>query len=272
MGLFEKMTGLTPGTIRPSHGACLSGQARPLNGPATQTSLRASSLTLQLARARMLRLHRSKRGRTPPLWRLGAWEASKEAKRELRSFRLSGVARLLAWPPERGTARRRNFAEYALHKDEFPPLLQPGLHKMSVDALKILTVDAFPKSTRRPQLWASFLGVVAALKKRGLTCEIWVDGSFLTKKIDPDDVDFVMDFPIHAIEQATPAQEALLDALGAFTFHKSGKLHSYIMFTAPAVHLQYQQSKDLHDQWRNDFGLSYVKKEPKGIAVVEVQP
>jgi hypothetical protein len=49
-------------------------------------------------------------------------------------------------------------------------------------------------------------------------------------------------------------------------------MHSFVMFDAPASHADYINSMRLHEQWKKDFGFSYVKKEPKGIAVVVVQP
>ena len=158
------------------------------------------------------------------------------------------------------------------HKPEFPPLLQPGLHDMSAGDMKALVVDNFPLSTRRAMLWQNLTALIDQLKALSMPCKVWVDGSFLTEKIDPDDVDFVADFPIHVIENATPAQEALLNQLVAHAFCKIQKLHSFVMFDAPIVHKDYATSSNIHEQWKRDFGFSYVKKTPKGIAVFKVQP
>lgn len=160
---------------------------------------------------------------------------------------------------------------FVAHKDEFPPLLQFGLHKMSEDELRALTVEAFPLSVRRKALWANFVALLGLLKQLKLPCDVWLDGSFLTEKIDPDDVDFVLDVAIHVIENATPAQEALLNKISKLGFKAVENLHSFLMFTAPAIHLQYAEGKLLHDQWVRDFGYSYVKRTPKGIAVLEVR-
>jgi hypothetical protein len=160
----------------------------------------------------------------------------------------------------------------ARHKPEFPPLLQPGLHEMSVDDLKAVVVDGFPLSTGRETLWTNFLGIVHQLKTVGISCKIWIDGSFLTKKIEPDDVDFVVDVPAHVADNPTPAQKALLNELGNLAFCKTGKLHSFLMLNAPLVHKYYALSQRLHEQWKRDFGFAYVSREPKGIAVVTVKP
>ena len=155
--------------------------------------------------------------------------------------------------------------------DEFPPLLQPGLHKMSVEELKALVVDSFPLSKRRAELWANFLSLVDQLKNEGLGGTIWVDGSFLTEKVDPNDVDFVFDVPIHVLENSNLSQQILLEKIASRGFRKPERLHSFLIFTAPTMHREFAQSQRLHQQWEKDFGFSYVDKTPKGIALVEVQ-
>lgn len=158
------------------------------------------------------------------------------------------------------------------HKDEFPPLLNPGLHTMSAGDLKKLVVDDFPLSKRRQALWDNFVAIAAHLKNLKIPCDIWIDGSFLTKKIDPDDIDFVVDVPVSILDAATIAQAAFLKKLSAMAFCANEKLHSFIMFEAPAMHKGHAKSIELHSQWKRDFGISYVKKEPKGIAILKVTP
>jgi hypothetical protein len=158
------------------------------------------------------------------------------------------------------------------HKPEFPPLLHAGLHNMSVTELKQLVVDGFPLSTRRYDLWQSFIKIIEHLKALKIPCKIWVDGSFVTRKIDPDDIDFVVDVPVHAFDNATPPQAEFLKSLADMVFGKTEKMHTFVMFDAPLIHSKYALSQTLHDQWKRDFGFSYVKKEPKGIAVIEITP
>jgi hypothetical protein len=156
--------------------------------------------------------------------------------------------------------------------EEFPPLLEPGLQKMSTEALMKLVVSGFPESRRRPELWKNLLEIIEKIKTAGLTCEIWVDGSFLTSKLDPDDVDFVVDFPIEVQDSLSDEQAQLLEALSVRAFKKDKKLHSFVMFTANKDHPDHVPCIIQHEQWQKDFGLSYIKKEPKGIAVLTVQP
>lgn len=143
---------------------------------------------------------------------------------------------------------------------------------MSVDDLKAVVVDGFPRSTRRGMLWSNFLQIIDQLKAASIPCKIWVDGSFLTKKIEPDDVDFVVDVPAYITDNPTMAQKALLNKLADLAFCKVEKLHSFVMLDAPVVHKDYALSQTLHARWKKDFGFAYVSKEPKGIAVLAVTP
>ena len=127
-----------------------------------------------------------------------------------------------------------------------------------------------PLSQRRQELWTNFVAVLDLIKKAGLKGDIWVDGSFLTEKIDPGDVDLVFDVPIHAIENANVPQAELLKKLSNQGFKRTERLHTFIMFTAPVAHAQFQEGERIHQQWQKDFGVSYIAKTPKGIAVIEV--
>jgi hypothetical protein len=99
------------------------------------------------------------------------------------------------------------------HEDEYPPLLQPGLHEMTMADLKVLAVDAFPLSSKRLGHWDNFVKIVDRLKKLKVPCKIWVDGSFLTEKIEPNDVDFVVNVPVQIINQPDPDQDTFFKEL-----------------------------------------------------------
>lgn len=156
-------------------------------------------------------------------------------------------------------------------KPEFPPLLAQGLHRFNQAGLKALTVDGFPNSTSRPRLWDNFQRVVLnELARVQIPCEVWVDGSFLTHKIDPDDVDFVVDVPIAAFNTLSPDQQTLFNQYIAMAFRTSDDLHSFVMFNTPSGHPMEPAAIRIHHQWQHDFGFSYVGRIAKGIAVVGV--
>jgi hypothetical protein len=75
------------------------------------------------------------------------------------------------------------------HKPAAQPLLAPGRHSMELGELRVLTVVRFPHSHRRPMLFPELERLVDDLNARNVVCELWVDGSFLTEKEEPDDID-----------------------------------------------------------------------------------
>jgi len=146
---------------------------------------------------------------------------------------------------------------------------------MSASEIKTLVVDGFPLSTRRSELWGNFIDLTTELKSVGITCDVWIDGSFLTQKIEPDDVDFVIDVPISILSNLTPTQKALIEKITIRDntgLRKTKNLHGFVMFNAPAHHPNHIAGVLAQAQWQKDFGFSYIKKLPKGIAVMEVSP
>lgn len=83
---------------------------------------------------------------------------------------------------------------------ESAPLLGPGRHNMGLTALREVTVTAFPSSSQRPLLFTALESLAAYLSGLGLPCELWVDGSFLTERIEPNDVDVACVIPAEPFE------------------------------------------------------------------------
>jgi hypothetical protein len=213
-------------------------------------------------------------------WSLRNWGDSgalKGARLALGIYRPNSGARLRGTPPRHHTGRNASRGNLMVGKAkgtkaEFPPLLSDGLHKMDLASLKALVVGGFPKSARREPLWNNFLAIIDKLVALKLPCEIWVDGSFLTEKIEPDDVDFIVDIELSLVLKADPAQYSFLERLAKQDFCQSHKLHSFILYKVPAIDKNFSKYEAIRDYWKRTFGRSLVKKEPKGIAVVEVKP
>lgn len=74
-------------------------------------------------------------------------------------------------------------------KHAHPPLLPPGRHVMRMDDLHKLAVLNFPTSATRSVLFQELSRLHSDLEAANVVCELWIDGSFLTEKIDPNDID-----------------------------------------------------------------------------------
>jgi len=196
------------------------------------------------------------------------------AKREPPALAQNDAVKLQKRQRKQGIVKKyKKIGESGIMGDEeFPPLLPDGLVEMTVMELRALVVDKFPRSQTRRGLWDVFVLMLDEIAAANLSCKIWVDGSFLTEKIDPKDVDFVVDLPVEVLKKASQDQINLIENIARDPIQQPRHLglHSFVMFTAPKGDDFYIASQESHAQWTRDFGQSYITKEPKGIAVIEV--
>lgn len=159
-------------------------------------------------------------------------------------------------------------------KPEFPPLFPPGLHVLSEGDLFALTVGRFKTSARRPALWQSLMRFCEELRDEGiLPCRIWLNGSFLTEKIEPDDIDLILDMDGAVFDKLSPSGSAFVASLRMQPFHAEPRcLHTFAIINFPIGHLDHTFFLGIRKQWEYDFGRALLSKQPKGIAVLEVGP
>ena len=99
---------------------------------------------------------------------------------------------------------------------DFPPLLPDGLHPRTLDEVQALCVNAFPLSQSRPRLLTGLRALVQALSEDGFRADLWVDGSFVTGKLNPADIDVVLH--ISPADDLTEAQWARIASFISVNF------------------------------------------------------
>lgn len=77
-------------------------------------------------------------------------------------------------------------------KVEYSPLVAQGFQDIQLDQLKPIFLTPFPSSTHRAKILRVFKHWIKDVKKLNVKCEIWIDGSFATEKVDPRDIDVVL--------------------------------------------------------------------------------
>jgi hypothetical protein len=154
------------------------------------------------------------------------------------------------------------------HKTDFPPLLPDGLHGMTWGDIVTLCADGFPLPTTRAGLIAGLRRLVDDICACPLDGDMWLDGSFLTEKIDPDDVDLVFRIEEAALIAPTPPQEALLQRLGQSECRNDYGCDTYVFCDVPVGH-PWHPGFDIRAYWLRLFGTNR-SDEPKGIAVLSV--
>ena len=152
---------------------------------------------------------------------------------------------------------------------EWPPLLRPGLHSMSLKEIKRLCVQKFPRSTRRLWLMDGLETLATELHEKLITGEMWINGSFMTEKQEPDDIDIILVVDSKFIDTSTPEQRAVVQWFDVQDLEPEYYCHTF-------VHVEYPQSHELYWEcvweragWVAQFGYSRMG-EKKGLALLRI--
>ncbi len=144
---------------------------------------------------------------------------------------------------------------------EDTPLLEPGLHDFNLSDIGNHFLLDFPNSKTRKNLINGFHTYISYLTNIGAPIEIWIDGSFTTKKVDPNDIDLVIFSPASAINALPHEKQQLFQLLTDRSTVKKN-FGCDVLFCPSEDH-------DLRSYWRGWYGFNRNEK-PKGIARVMV--
>lgn len=76
-----------------------------------------------------------------------------------------------------------------MYKIDYEPLLSAGRHEMTPSAFESRFVIGLEGFARR-QIWDRFkYSILDKIEQLKIPCEVWVDGSFVTRCVEPDDID-----------------------------------------------------------------------------------
>ena len=154
-------------------------------------------------------------------------------------------------------------------KPDYPPLLTDGLHTVDVRELRRMCVDEFSKSSTRDRIMRGLEEVISRLERESVRAEAWVDGSFVTQKTDPEDVDVVFRIPAHLYDQGSPRQQRAIDWVAEVDRRDTHKCDAYAILEYPTTDPLHYLSRDHCQYWKRIFGCSRAGAA-KGIAVVPV--
>lgn len=148
-------------------------------------------------------------------------------------------------------------------------MLPGGVHEYSLEQFLTQFVDGFPTSQRREEISKAILAFIKELCTFGIPYEFWIDGSYVTTKINPNDADIVVFLQYSDIIKITSA--------GAnFRQKYSSLLDIYLAYAASPENQRLLSPKDYQDvvnnrnYWRGQFGYDRADK-PKGIVKIGPQ-
>jgi hypothetical protein len=156
-------------------------------------------------------------------------------------------------------------------KVEYPPLLPAGFHSVTREALRQKCVIDFPLSKTRGDIMAGLDKMIEELENAGVTGELWIDGSFATEKIDPDDVDVLLCVDANSYDIGAQETRDAIDKVESHSLKASLHCDSYVWREYLPNHLAYNESQWDRAYWIRQFGFSRGD-DYKGILVLAIRP
>jgi hypothetical protein len=145
---------------------------------------------------------------------------------------------------------------------------------MTLERLHQVAVEhpRFKLSRTRQQVMRNLWVVAGSLCQWQINGELWIDGSFLTEKIDPPDIDFVVALSETFLNVATPEQLAIVNWLCEDNTQPAKTLlscDSYAHYKQIPGDPGYGDYLVVDAHWKKHFGTSR-EHQPKGIAVIAI--
>jgi len=139
---------------------------------------------------------------------------------------------------------------------------------MTLDDLEELAVAAFPRPDLRPshiECLRVILKELSAFQTKG---ELWIDGSFLTRKPDPSDIDLILRMQAHEYNHSSRVKRAFIDWLCSPEAKSRMNCDVFNLIEYPATDIRYVQSVNDRRDWLQFFGTYRDDTTPKGLAVI----
>jgi hypothetical protein len=152
-------------------------------------------------------------------------------------------------------------------KPDFQPMLSPGRHYMSLKEFQ--RKFAPPSSSqKRLSVFSDFSRLVFDLRAKKIKCELWVDGSFVTEKPDPVDIDVSLMVRKSWIDKAPICSIEFLEKLDSST-------EKYLQVIDLYVSLLHDSGSELVTDedpysWAKQWSVEHCGYWLKGFAVVNL--
>jgi hypothetical protein len=150
-------------------------------------------------------------------------------------------------------------------KEEFPPLLAVGFHPMNLVGLRRVCVERFPASITRPSIMRNLEGLIGLINQNRMAGSIWVDGSFLTQKLNPDDVDLILVLASNFYLGMDAQQRQFFNWFSSNSLYDSYRCDNY----GVVLDRSQPEGEWSYAYWLRQFGFSRGN-DMKGMALIQV--
>jgi hypothetical protein len=114
--------------------------------------------------------------------------------------------------------------------------------------------------------------ILDRIKELDMVCEVWLDGSFTTQKLEPDDVDFIVFAPMSVLNNESPEMDEFVEWMNGNKDEpkKLFKCHTQIIFEDAESQYANDLIVETRTHYEGLFGFSVATHEPKGIVVLNL--
>ena len=158
--------------------------------------------------------------------------------------------------------------------------LPPERYEMTFNEAKTFFVDTFPDSETRLENWNCFIEYVKNLITLGINdMQIWIDGSFVTDKINPNDIDCVLYISVKLLNSLNKQQQSILSNVLVPQKRETHELIKQAFHTDPYLlldvkdcpeHLNYHEIVKMKEYWEGWWGHDR-QGNAKGYIILSVK-
>ena len=149
---------------------------------------------------------------------------------------------------------------------DYPSMFPLGFHHLTMGDVEQVCVDLFPLSTSRAAIFDGLGVFVEMLEAADVPGQLWIDGGFLTEKIDPKDVDVILKVDGEIYNSGTLEQRQAIDWVNA-NQKLTLRCDSYALMQYPVGHFLHDEGLWWYSYWHKQWGFSR-EDNPKGIVVL----
>lgn len=154
-----------------------------------------------------------------------------------------------------------------LQFDENGHLFPYEIQSVTLEEMREVFVDAFPESETRKRLFDNYLNWIFDFQRDVFPYFTqWIDGSFVTQKLNPKDIDFVtfLDGRVYEIKE----KRKELDRFWSFSNEDKG-LDAYFLAEYTEEHENHRDFNSLKEGWLLRYGYTRRDEQqrayPKGF-------
>ncbi|WP_422343171.1 DUF6932 family protein [Parasphingorhabdus sp.] len=153
-------------------------------------------------------------------------------------------------------------------KHDYDQIFSPGRHHLDLSEFKKQIVDNVGGENRK-KIWREFEKFYAKLNDLKIDCDLWIDGSFITKKPEPSDIDLSLMIDEKQYDKLSEAALKFLFLLDDADQKYEGFIDAFVCIVYPKGHKQ--RIVDNPDEWARQWSVEHNDYWLKGFVVMQLE-